>query len=86
MSHVIRRRAVLVECNYTAEEWQLYSDSWEHVAKELNRAVENAALVCSDHDSFVRTVRKVMETCADAGATDSEPLHLLEDIGRTLYP
>lgn len=81
-------RMGVVECNMTAEDWELFHSHTEpsrQAAIALNEAVVQASRTCRTEAEFLDAVGHTQFVLRDLGAEDSEINWALEAIARAVY-
>lgn len=72
---------VSVECNLTADQWQLYDKNGrDFAAQELNATFAAAVNSGARKSDIMPAMRPVMKKWEDLGAADSEAYHTIEDM------
>jgi len=89
MSYLRRkiRTRKTIDLFLTAEDWDLYStkDGVEGAADRLNAELERCVNEGMGIDDTSRIMIKTMEYEREFGATDSEPVRVLEDLLDLIY-
>ena len=72
-------KKILVTCKITADQWELYDGAdREDVAYKLSMAFESAVNKGLSYREVSQEVEKIMVLHQDHGASDSEPIRMLE--------
>lgn len=76
-----------VEINYTAEDWELFTEMQgvDRVAKRINAELVSLAAEGLSREEFLMRGEEVLGTYSDYGAADSEPAYHLCKITQAIY-
>lgn len=79
-----------VNCNFSADQWELYTHKYERdeiemVANELNSWIEYYVNAGMDRSSTENNLHQIMRRNSKYGAYDSEPIRFLEHVMAEIY-
>ena len=85
MKNLSIRKTLTIQCDFTADQWQLFTHSFEKeeidlIAMDLNRLLEHKVNTGCDYSNTYKDMFDLMKKYSKYGACDSEPLYFLEDI------
>ena len=80
----------IVTCNFSADQWELYTNAYprdeiQAVADDLNRCLQDLADGDYPRGEALEYMHGKMKEYAKYGAYDSEPLYFLEDVLNEIY-
>ena len=79
-----------IKCNFDAEQWDLYTHSFDEqeislIAMDLNRLLEHKVNTGCDKGNTYNDMFALMKKYSKYGALDSEPLWFLEKVLEEVY-